>query len=195
VATGLYPVGIAVAENPSSSTTPNDPRPYLVFGSAAAAVVLGPGRPSEGVLGVSLGNRGSLAEATVLLSHPRFSGHIETVRFGTSNEDMSHIALDRIIESTRAVLTQAGVEIGNVEWLLPHQPNGTMLESIVKTLGVDPARVVPIVHEIGSVAAASIPVSLDRLMRTRPVRAGDKILMVGVGTGVSYGAILYQIAP
>jgi 3-oxoacyl-[acyl-carrier-protein] synthase III len=38
-------------------------------------------------------------------------------------------------------------------------------------------------------------VSLDRLLRTRPVRPGDRILMIGVGSGLSYGAALYRVAP
>jgi 3-oxoacyl-[acyl-carrier-protein] synthase III len=52
-----------------------------------------------------------------------------------------------------------------------------------------------VVREIGSVAAASIPVSLDRLYRTRDVRPGHKVLLAGVGAGMSYGAALYQVAP
>jgi len=35
--------------------------------------------------------------------------------------------------------------------------------------------------------------SLDQLRRTRPVRAGDRILMVGVGAGMSAGAVLVPV--
>src|SRR5262249_19289553 len=73
VATGLYPLGIVVVELPSHHITPSDPRPYLVFGDAAGAVVLGPGRPGEGIRGVSLANNGALVDA-VTLAHPGPSG-------------------------------------------------------------------------------------------------------------------------
>ena len=49
-----------------------------------------------------------------------------------------------------------------------------------------------VVHDVGSVAAASIPISLHRLLRSGRVRPGDRILMIGVGTGISYGAILLR---
>jgi 3-oxoacyl-[acyl-carrier-protein] synthase III len=49
------------------------------------------------------------------------------------------------------------------------------------------------VRDVGSVASVSIPYSLDLLLRTRDVRPGDRILMVGVGAGVSQGALLYQV--
>ena len=105
----------------------------------------------------------------------------------------AHGAVGKIVDSTRRVLAEASMRIEDVAWVLPHQPNGTMLEGIIAALGVDRARIVPVVQEIGSVACASIAVSLDRLMRTRPVASGDHVLMTGVGSGVSWGAILYRV--
>ncbi|MGZ3461658.1 MAG: 3-oxoacyl-[acyl-carrier-protein] synthase III C-terminal domain-containing protein, partial [Archangium sp.] len=102
-------------------------------------------------------------------------------------------AIAALVSATQAVLARAGLSLAEVEWVLPHQPNGAMLQLLTRTLEVEPARVVPVVHEAGSVGAASIPLSLDRLLRTRPVRAGDRILMVGVGAGVSHGAVLYRV--
>ena len=105
-----------------------------------------------------------------------------------------HIA-DAVKRGADAVLAQAGLSLSDVQWVLPHQPNGSMLASIIRELGLDPDRVVTIVHEVGSVGAASIPTSLDRLLRAGRVRPGDRILMVGVGAGLSSGALLFQSAP
>ena len=63
----------------------------------------------------------------------------------------------------------------------------------MKRLDLDPSRVVRVVDAIGSVASACIPAVLDRLLRTRPVRAGDRVLMAGVGGGPSAGAVLYRV--
>jgi 3-oxoacyl-[acyl-carrier-protein] synthase III len=191
-ATGLAPVGIVAVELMSHVIRPGDPRPFLVFGDAAGAVILGEGRPGEGIHGVSLGNDGSHG-STAYLNQPRYAGAIETVRFGISNQAMSDGAVGKIVESSRRALAEAGARIEDVQWVLPHQPNGTMLEGILAALGVDRARVVPVVQEIGSVASASIPVSLDRLMRTRSVAPGDRVLMTAVGSGVSWGAIVYRV--
>ncbi len=191
-ATGLAPVGVVAVELMSHVIRADDPRPYLVFGDAAGAVILGAGAADEGVVAVSLGNDGSHGN-TAFLTQPRHAGAIETVTFGISNKAMSDGAVGKIVDSTRRVLAEASMRIDDVAWVLPHQPNGTMLEGIIAALGVDRARIVPVVQEIGSVACASIAVSLDRLMRTRPVAAGDHVLMTGVGSGVSWGAILYRV--
>jgi 3-oxoacyl-[acyl-carrier-protein] synthase-3 len=156
--------------------------------------VLGPGRPGEGILGASFGNDGGNA-STVFGDHPILSRKMEYIKFTIASREMVRIAVDALRRSANAVLEQCGETMASVDWVLPHQPNGAMLEVIVDLLGVDPAKVVPVVQDIGSVVSASIPASLDRLLRTRPVRPGDRILMIGVGSGLSYGAVLYRVAP
>lgn len=193
VVTGVGPVGIVTVEYNSRGITPSEPRPYLVFGDVAAAAVLGPGPwPGEGVLAAAFGNDGSQPPDTVL-EHPLRTGRVEGVRFHTVPREMSRVVFEALDRATALVLERAGIQLGDIEWVLPHQPNGAMLHGIIERYAIEPARVVPVVEEIGSVAAASIPFSLDRLLRTRPVRPGDRLLMLGVGAGVSYGAILHQV--
>lgn len=194
VATGLFPVGVVAVEMMSRYIRPEDPRPYLVFGDAAAAAVFGPGRPGEGILGVYAGNDGGNG-GTVYAEQSSRTRQVENVKFAIPNSAMGRLVVDAIRGSARAVLDPCGADIADIEWILPHQPNGSMLDTIVETLGIDLARVVRVVDEVGSVVAASVPISLDRLMRTRQVRPGDRILMIGVGSGLAYGAILYRVAP
>ncbi|MEL6179681.1 MAG: 3-oxoacyl-[acyl-carrier-protein] synthase III C-terminal domain-containing protein, partial [Myxococcota bacterium] len=80
-----------------------------------------------------------------------------------------------------------------IDWVLPHQPNGRMFDAILSGLGVPEERSVRVVDTIGSVAAASIPFSLDRLRKTQTLQPGQLILMVGVGTGVAYGSTIYRV--
>jgi 3-oxoacyl-[acyl-carrier-protein] synthase III len=74
-----------------------------------------------------------------------------------------------------------------------HQPNGQLLSVLIERLCIDPARTLNVVSEIGSVGAVSVPFGLDRLLRSRPVQPGERILMASVGAGTTYGAILYEV--
>ena len=192
IATGGGPVGIAVVELPSRRITPKDARPYLVFGDAATAAVVTRAHGGEGVLGSWLRNDG-IAFGNVRLESEVLTGRLETIRFTASHETMGREAIDAVRAATEAVLKQAGLSLDDVDWVVPHQPNGALLDAIEQALGFDPERVVRVVRELGSAGAASIPVSLDVLMRERPVRAGDRVLMVGVGAGISCGAVLYEV--
>jgi len=193
-ATGLAPVGVVVAEPFSRAITPADPRPFVIFGDAYAAAVIGPGRPGEGLLGASFGSDRALG-SVAWMPRTGASGPPELITFQASNREMGELAVATLVRTARDVLERAGTSIHDVDWVLPHQPNGHMLQRIVEALEVPADRVVPVVGEIGSVGAASVAVSLDRLRRTREVRPGARILMLSVGAGVAYGALLYQVAP
>lgn len=192
VATGLGPVAVVSAEMLSRAIHPGDHRPYLVFGDAFSAVILGAARPGEGVIASAYGNDGSHPE-DVFAENPTLTGKQEFIQFGKPSSEIFQIAYRAMTIGITAVLDRAGLSISDIEWVLPHQPNGTMLELIIAAFGLDPARMVRVVGDIGNVASASIPVSLDRLLRTRPVRPGDRILMAGVGAGISHGAVLYRV--
>lgn len=192
VATGLGPVAIVAVEFTSRGLDPSHTRPYLVLGDGAAAAVLGTARPGEGVLGVALANNGTLPPDTGF-GQSLLTGKLEKIQFYASREDIFQIALDALGTATQSVLKQAGVKLEDIQWLLPHQPNGALLNAVVDGLGLDRTKLIPMVRDVGSVASVAIPYSLDLLLRTRDVRPGDLILMIGVGAGVSQGALLYQV--
>ena len=191
LATGLGPVGIVVVELGHRVTTPEDPRPFLVLGDAAVAAVVERGRDGEGVLASWLRNDG-VAGGNVWMAHPVVTGHRETVRFTASGRQMGEEVIGYIREAADAVLAEAGLALSAIEWVLPHQPNGSLLDAIVAALAIPADRVVRMVHDVGSVGAASIPISLHRLLRGGRLRPGDRILMIGVGAGISYGATLLR---
>jgi len=192
IATGGGPVGIVVVELGSRFITPADPRPYLVFADAAAAVVVEHTWGTGGMLGSWLRNDG-VAFGNVRLAHPGLTGQPESIHFTAPSARMSEEAVEAVTRASAAVLEAAGLRLDDVRWILPHQPNGALLDAITAALGVAPDRVVRVVQEFGSVGAASIPVSLDRLRHTAPVRPGDRVLMVGVGAGISSGAVLLEL--
>ena len=194
IATGAGRHVIVVAEICSDFIVPEDYRPYLIFADAAAAVVLGPAEPgtTEGLLGVHLGNDGDMVGVTCL-PHPRHSGRWQPIEFAIPSKEIVTGSISRILRSVELALAQAGLGIDDMDWVLPHQPNGRMFDRIVEALGVPAHKTVRVVHEIGSTSGASIPVSLDVLYRTRDVREGDLVLFCTIGAGVSYGAAVMRV--
>ncbi len=192
VTTGLEPVAVVVVEFLSRFIRADDTRPFVVFGDAAAAAILGPATGDEGVLGLALSNDPTEG-GSIWLSHPSVTGDAaETIRFLHSNANMGEIALGALIGSAREVLRQSGLTLDDVDWFVPHQPNGRMLDKTLDALQIPEGKIVRVVDQIGSVGAAAMAVSFDRLRRERPVKAGDRVLFAGVGTGVAGGALLLQ---
>lgn len=194
VATGMGPVAVVASEMGSRHIDPSDPRPYVVFGDAAAAAIVAasPSGCGAAVLASAFGNRGELRD-TVTMAHGGLTGQRETIRFSKSNQDISAIALAGLRVSAQRALTTAGLGWQDVDWYVPHQPNGALLAAIVEEFCIDPSKLVPMVQEVGNVGAASTAVGLDWLLARRRVQAGQVILLFGVGSGLSHGALVYRV--
>jgi 3-oxoacyl-[acyl-carrier-protein] synthase III len=156
------------------------------------ATVVGEARPGEGIV------------ASHFASHPTFTPRMfahtatltderEYLHFQPADAKARLAGMVLLRSAIERVLAAACVELSDVEWVLLHQPSGAALDAAVSALGVDPARVVRVVDELGDVASACIPACLDRLLRTRAVRPGDRILMAGAGVEPSSGAVLYRV--
>lgn len=190
-ATGLGPVAVVTSELWSQVIHPDEPRTYAVFGDAAVATIFGAPRENQGVVASWLRNDGRL-QGSVSCLHAGLSGKSEYVRFRASNAQIGAEATDAIVTSIHEVLRLADVDLDEVSWVLPHQPNGRMFDTILDRIGIDASRSVPLTLEVGGVGAASVPLSFDRLLATGRVEPGDLILFSAVGAGIGYGSILYR---
>jgi 3-oxoacyl-(acyl-carrier-protein) synthase III len=195
VVTGTSPVAVVVSETLSRFIAAESPRSYVVLGDAAAAIVIGSvdahenDDVTEGVLACDFGNDGT-ANGTVRLEHPGLTNQSETFEFAESSAALTETAVATLKATAHATLQQAGLAFDDIDWFCPHQPNGRILDVISSAFGVPASKVIPVVNELGSVGAAAIPVSLDRLMRSGRAKEGDRIMMVGVGGGLSWGSVI-----
>ena len=93
-------------------------------------------------------------------------------------------------EVARETVEKAGMTLADVDWLIPHQANIRILEATAKRLGIPGERLVATVDHHGNTSAASIPLALDEFVRAGRIKAGQRVLMQGVGGGFTWGAAL-----
>jgi 3-oxoacyl-[acyl-carrier-protein] synthase III len=95
--------------------------------------------------------------------------------------------------SAREVLDAAGLTIDAIDWLIPHQANVRILTATARRLGLRQDKVVVTVDRHGNTSAASIPLALDWAVRGGSVRPGHRVLLQGVGGGMTWGSVLVQM--
>ena len=96
-------------------------------------------------------------------------------------------------EVAREVLAMCKMQPADVDWLIPHQANVRILEATAKKLGIDASHVVVTVDRHANTSAASIPLALDVAIRDGRIKAGQKVLVEGVGGGFTWGAALVEM--
>jgi 3-oxoacyl-[acyl-carrier-protein] synthase-3 len=87
----------------------------------------------------------------------------------------------------------AGIPSAGIDWLIPHQANMRILEATARKMKVPMDKVIVTVDRHGNTSAASIPLALDEAVRERRIRAGQKVLLAGVGGGFTWGAVLFEL--
>ena len=170
----------------------NDRGTCVLFGDGAGAVVL---QASErpGILSSVLHADGSHAGILCVpgnVSGGKITGDPLLRMDGQAVFKFAVKVLDEVARETAAA---AGVELADVDWLIPHQANVRILNATAKKLGVAPGRVVVTVDRHGNTSAASIPLALDEALRAGRIKAGQKVMLEGVGGGFTWGAVLLEI--
>jgi len=96
-------------------------------------------------------------------------------------------------EVAREVVAKCGLQLTDVDWLIPHQANVRILDATVKRLGLPHERLIVSVDRHANTSAASVPLALDVAMRDGRIRPGHRVMLQGVGGGFTWGAALVEI--
>src|SRR5690606_40069659 len=67
-------------------------------------------------------------------------------------------------EVTVQVVEKAGLTVGDIDLLVPHQANIRIIDSAVKRLAIPPEKVVVNLDRYGNTSSASIPVALTEAL-------------------------------
>jgi 3-oxoacyl-[acyl-carrier-protein] synthase-3 len=98
----------------------------------------------------------------------------------------------KLAQAGRAAVERAGLTLGQVDWIVPHQANLHLLTALERALGVPAERVLKNISSVGNTSAASIPIALSEAMASGKIRPGHRILLLGFGSGFTWGGCLFE---
>jgi 3-oxoacyl-[acyl-carrier-protein] synthase-3 len=91
-------------------------------------------------------------------------------------------------ESLLQALEESGIAASDVQLLIPHQANLRIIEAVRARLNFPTDRVVLNIDRYGNTSSASIPISLDEVVREGRLKPGDVVAFVAFGGGATWGA-------
>ena len=170
----------------------NDRGTCVLFGDGAGAVVLAAGS-QPGIHASRLHADGSHAG---MLSVPGnvCGGAIVGSPFVQMNgQAVFKFAVKVLEESARETVAAAGMQLADIDWLIPHQANVRILDATARKLGLAPEKLVVTVDHHGNTSAASVPLAPDEFVRAGKIRPGQRVLLQGVGGGFTWGSSLVTL--
>ena len=167
----------------------------VLFGDGAGAVVLragtGNGDASDkGVLSTHVYSDGRHHDALYVDGGPSSTRTTGVVHM--EGREVYRHAVVRMAEAIDAALEANGLTPGDIDWLVPHQANLRIIESMGHRLNLPRDRVVVTVDRHANTSAASIPLALCEAVSDGRIREGDLVLMEAMGGGFTWGSALVR---
>ncbi|MGW8328563.1 3-oxoacyl-ACP synthase III family protein [Streptomyces sp. NPDC055897] len=195
--TGGYALAIG-ADTYSRILNPADRRSVILFGDGAGAVVVGPADSGGGIrtsaFHINSGLTGLIRVPAGGSRHPYDpAAHEDALRYFTMDgRAVREFFLSTVPGLTKQFLHDSEVLPSDIAHVIPHQANGLMLDEMGPTLDLPSATLHRTVHEYGNTGAASVPLTLDHAARSGVLRRGDRVLLLGMGGGMSISFTLVE---
>ncbi|MDR2614192.1 MAG: ketoacyl-ACP synthase III [Candidatus Accumulibacter sp.] len=163
----------------------------VLFGDGAGAVVL-EASEAPGILGSAAHADGSQHGILAVAGQVRGGQICGDPFVRMDGQAVFRFAVRVLSEIAHECCGEAGIAASGIDWLIPHQANVRIIESTAKKLGLSRDKVVVTVDRHGNTSAASIPLALEAAVRDGRIQRGQKVLLEGVGAGVTWGAVLLE---
>lgn len=199
IATGMYKYCLVIgAEVFSRIIDWTDRNTCVLFGDGAGAAVIGPAEGEEGILSSTLGADGEggrfldvYAGGTRMpVTQEVLDKKLNTIRMDGS--EVFKFAV-RIMESASlSALSKAGMTEADIDYLVPHQANIRIVSAAAKRLHLSLDKVAINLDKYANTSAASVPIALDEALEAGNIKAGDIVVMVGFGAGLTWAAAVLR---
>lgn len=168
----------------------------ILFADGAGAAVVQRSK-EEGIVSVYTGSQGSGAEyltcAAAKLENPYVKEEdTRKNKVEMNGREIFKFAVNIIVDSTKKVLEDSGYELEDIDHIIPHQANLRIIDFSAKKLKIDKNKFYINLNKYGNTSGASIPLALDEMAKKGLLKKGDKIILVGFGGGLTYGASLIK---
>jgi 3-oxoacyl-[acyl-carrier-protein] synthase III len=199
VESGQYKKVVVVgADMMSSMIDYTDRTTCVIFGDGAGAVMLEPTNEGLGVIdGVMKGDGagreflhrkagGSLTPTTVETLEQRLGYAYQ------NGQPVFKAAVKGMSSTIEEVLKRNHMTIDDIDWLVPHQANKRIIQTVGDMVNCPPEKVMMNIQKYGNTTAGTLPLCLWDY--EGQLKKGDNLMLTAFGGGFTWGSLLLKWA-
>lgn len=166
----------------------------ILMGDGAGACVLS--RSTErGIISIYNGSDGTMGDALIIpgikMPNPFYKYEkIEKSYLRMDGKKIFKFAVGVIEKLVIKIIKENNMDIEQIDYIVPHQANYRIIEFAAKKLNIPLSKFYMNLDKYGNTSAASIPIALDEMAKKGILKKDNKIIIVGFGGGLTYGAAL-----
>jgi 3-oxoacyl-[acyl-carrier-protein] synthase-3 len=199
VQNGAYSKVLVVGGDKMSSIIDyTDRRTCIIFGDGAGAVLLEPDESGNGILDAEMKSDGS---GRVYL-HQKAGGSIKPASHETvearehfafqDGQPVFKAAVKGMTDTVQTVMRRNHLTVDDLQWLIPHQANRRIIESVASMANVPMEKVIVNIQKFGNTTNGTIPLCLWEWQDK--FKKGDNIILTAFGGGFTWGALYLKWA-
>jgi len=201
LAQGIYRNALVIgSEVTSRALNYNDPNTFILMGDGAGACVLRQREGARGILAEYFHSDGTRWDAATIklggTRHPNplevDPSEIENLYFKMDGYKIFKFGVLSLVESIDELLKRSGLDPGDVDLVIPHQPNLRMLEFAMRRSRIPREKFFINLEEYGNAASASVAMALADADQAGRLKRGNRVILVGFGAGLSWGGLLLE---
>ncbi|MGI6082175.1 MAG: beta-ketoacyl-ACP synthase III [Limnochordia bacterium] len=169
----------------------------ILFGDGAGACVVGP-VSQGGILATYLGADGTGGDK--LYTPTPYSRYSPGEGTRPAKDHHIYMAGNEVFKFAVRIMGDASLEVlrrarlspADIELFIPHQANIRIIDAAARRLGLSSEHVFVNVHKYGNTSAASIGIALSEAVDQGRANPGDRLVLVGFGAGLTWGAMALE---
>jgi len=167
----------------------------VLFGDGAGAIILvaspGEGTSADrGILSTHIYSDGRFHDQLYVDGGPSSTGTVGHLRM--QGREVFRHAVVKMAEAIDTAIAENRLSAADIDWLVPHQANKRIIDSMAQRLGLPPEKVVVTVDRHANTSAASIPLALAEASADGRIRPGHLVLLEAMGGGFTWGSALIR---
>jgi 3-oxoacyl-[acyl-carrier-protein] synthase III len=133
---------------------------------------------------------------SIIWPNPEFDNNITV--YGPEVRNLAKRYLEQMLDELRALPHPdgaAGSLLDAVDLVVPHQANQTMVTTLARAAGLDPARLYFNIAKVGNTSSASIPLAIHDAVREGVIDRPLRVFAPGFGAGAVGGYVVMRVDP
>ena len=195
IESGMYKKVIIIgADKMSSIVDYTDRTTCIIFGDGAGGVMLEPSSDGNGVIDSVLRSDGSGRE----FLHMKAGGSLKPATAETvakrehfvyqDGKPVFKAAVNGMVNTVNQVLERNNMTVDDITWLVPHQANMRIINSVGDMLDIPKEKTMVNIHKYGNTTAGTLPLCL---WEYEPLlKKGDNLMLTAFGGGFTWGSTL-----
>ena len=168
----------------------------VLFGDGAGACVLRGAdvdgtNADTGILSTHIHSDGRYYDMLYVDGGPSTTGTSGYLRM--EGKEVFRHAVQRMSEVVTTALDHNDLSIDQLDWLIPHQANKRIMDSIAKKLILPGEKIVITVDRQANTSAATIPLALAEARTDGRLQPGQLVALTALGGGFAWGSALLRL--